>query len=137
MAVQYDTIVTTDDETSVIQVKELLNATANVDSANANTFNAYGNSMYKHIINQRIAAKVIGQSIGVDTTKNKYWFLVASSMKPIIYGEVDAPSVTSPREGNNGEEASTGSWNFYGRGLWGACIPSPVGIIGSKGDGTV
>lgn len=48
-----------------------------------------------------------------------------------------APSVTAPRDGNNGEDASTANWNFYMRALWGSCIPSPLGIIGSKGDGTV
>jgi len=137
MAVEYDTIVTTDFEPTVVQVKELLNATSNIDSANANTYNVYGSGSYKHVINRRIATRVIGKSIGADTTKNGYWFLIASAMKPVVYGEVEGPTVTSPREGNNGEDASTGSWSFYGRALWGACIPSSMGMIGSKGDGSV
>lgn len=135
MGVEYDTIVTPDYEPTVVQVKELLNATANVDSANANTYNKYQNG-FKHIINKRINTKFVGKSVGLDTSKNTYWFVCASSMAPIEYGEVEAPSVISPREGSNGEEASTGTWNWYGRALWGACIVSSMGIIGSKGDGT-
>ena len=38
----FDTIVCTDDEDTNNQIDELLNATADVTSANAGTFNVYG-----------------------------------------------------------------------------------------------
>lgn len=137
LGIDYNTIISSDDESTVIAIKELINATADITSANANTYNAYGKSYLKHTIAPRIATKISGSAVSVDTTKAKYWFLAASDAKPLIYGEVMAPSVVSPREGNNGEDASTGNWNWYLRALWGVACASPVGLIGSKGDGTV
>jgi len=49
-----DVIVTTDDPNTINQVRELLNATADVSTDNSGTFNAY-KSKYKHVVSGRIA----------------------------------------------------------------------------------
>ena len=131
MVLDYNTILTTDDEDTIIAVKELSNATADITSSNAGTYNVYKG--LKHIIAPRIATTANGW---VDTTKRKYWFLCSSDLQAIIYGEVEAPYVTTPRDGNNGEDASTQNWNFYTYARWGTAVASPRGIIWSKGDGT-
>jgi len=126
MTVEYDRIITTDDEETVVAVKELSNATADVTSSNASTYNAY--SGLTHVISKRIATTAIG---GVDTTKKKYWFLGSSQLSPIVLGMMSEPYIKTPRDGNNGEDISTENWNYVGFADWGTCIPSPRGIIGS------
>lgn len=131
MAVVYDKVITTDDEDTVIAVKELANATADVNSNNAGTFNVYRG--ISHVVAPRIATNAKG---GVDSTKRKYWFIGSSQLQPIIYGEMSAPAISTPRDGNNGEDIQTGNWNYVGFADWGTAVASPRGIIGSKGDGT-
>jgi hypothetical protein len=53
-----DTIITTDDANAINQVRELQNATANVDTANAGTFNVYKNA-YKHGVLVLLAGLVL------------------------------------------------------------------------------
>jgi hypothetical protein len=132
MALDYNIVITTDDEDTVIAVKELSNATADVTSSNAGTYNVYKG--LKHVIAPRIATTSIG---AVDTTKRKYWFLASSDLQPIIFGELEAPYMKTPRDGNNGEDAMTENWNFATFARWGIAVASPRGVIGSKGDGTV
>lgn len=133
MALTYDRVITTDDEDTVIAVKELANATADVTSSNAGTYNAYGKGSFTHVIAPRIATTAIG---GVDTTKRKYWFIASSMAQPIIFAELTAPTISTPMDGNNGEDVMTGNWNYVGFADWGIAVASPRGIIGSKGDGT-
>lgn len=132
MAKDYDRVITTDDEDTVIAVKELKNATADITSANAGTFNVYGKGSFQHVIAPRIATNVTG---GVDSTKRKYWFLASSQLAPIFYGELEAPYVKTPMDGNNGEDAMTENWNFVSFARYGIAVPSPIGILGSRGDG--
>ena len=134
MAIEYDTLLVPDNHSTIVAAKELINATADITSANANTYNAFGGSYLKLVVCPRIATTTTG---GVDTTKKTYWFLASSKAKPIIYGEAVAPQLSAPRDGNNGEDASTGNWNWYVRSIYGVAVPSPIGIIGSKGDGSV
>lgn len=131
MAIDYNKIITTDDEDTCVAVKELVNATADITSSNAGTYNVYKG--INHIVEPRIATTAIG---GVDTTKRKYWFVGSSDLQPIIYGEMAAPFIKTPRDGNNGEDAMTANWNFVLWAYWGICVASPRGIIGSKGDGS-
>lgn len=132
MALDYNKIITTDDEDTCIAVKELVNATADITSSNAGTYNVYRG--ISHVIAPRIATTAIG---AVDTTKRKYWFLGSSDVQPIIYGEMAAPFIKTPRDGNNGEDAMTANWNFVNWAYWGIAVASPRGVIGSKGDGSV
>ena len=131
MAIDYDRIITTDDEDTVIAVKELSNATADINSSNAWTYNVY--SKLKHIVAPRIATTSAGW---VDTTKAKYWFIGSSMLQPIIYGEMTAPNISTPRDWNNGEDIMTGNWNYVWFADWGTTVASPRWIIGSKWDGS-
>jgi hypothetical protein len=128
MALDYNIVITTDDEDTIIAVKELSNATADITSSNAGTYNVYKG--LKHVIAPRIATTAIGW---VDTTKRKYWFLWTSDIQPIIFGELTAPFIKTPRDGNNGEDAMSGNWNFVTFSFNWIVTPSPRGIIWSKG----
>ena len=126
MTVEYDRIITTDDEETVIAVKELSNATADVTSSNAGTYNVY--SGLTHIISKRIATTAVG---AVDTTKKKYWFLGSSQLAPIVLGMMTEPYINPPKSGNNGEDIETENWNYVGFADWGTAVPSGRGLIGS------
>lgn len=132
MAIDYNIVITTDDEDTVIAVKELSNATADITSSNAWTYNVYRG--LKHVIAPRIATTATGW---VDTTKRKYWFLGSSQIQPIIYWELEAPYVKTPRDWNNGEDALTENWNFVWFARYGIAVASPRWLIWSKWDWTV
>jgi len=80
MALDYSKIITTDDEDTIIAVKELVKATADITSSNAGTYNVYQG--VSHVIAPRIATTANG---GIDTTKRKYWFVGTTDVQPIIF----------------------------------------------------
>lgn len=129
MAMTADTILTTDDPNTINQVRELLNAQANVDSANAGTFNVFKGA-YKHVIAPRIATTGTGAT---DTTKRKYWFLIASKNSSMYFTVLNEPYLKTPMDGNNGEEFSSENWNYLAAADYGICIVSPEWVKGSSG----
>jgi hypothetical protein len=54
MAMEFDIIFSTDDPNTCNQIKELLNATADVSSDNSGTFNVYSNAL-RHVKIPRLA----------------------------------------------------------------------------------
>ena len=108
MVVTPDTIVTTDDPNTVNQVRELLKATADLDSDNSNTFNVYANK-YKHVVVPRIATTATG---AVDSSKAKYWALVSSRTSDLHLGMLESPYLKTPKDGNNGEDFLSENWNY-------------------------
>lgn len=127
-----DTIITTDDQNTINEVRQLMNATANVDSSNAGTDNVYSNK-YKHVVVRRLATTATGAP---DTTKRKYWFLADSKMSDFYYYELNAPYIKSPSNGNNGEEFASENWTYLAAADYLIAIVSGKWIRGSKGDGT-
>ena len=121
MAMAADTILTTDDPNTINQVRELFQATANIDSNNANTFNVYKNA-YKHVIAPRIATDA---NWAPDTTKRKYWFLIASKYSSMYFTILNEPYLKTPMDGNNWEEFSSENWNYMAVADYGICIVSP------------
>lgn len=103
-----DTIITTNDPNTNNQVRELLHATANVDTSNSGTMNVYKDA-YRHVPVSRIATTAAG---AVDTTKAKYWFLADSKNSNFYFSVLNEPYLKKPMDGNNGEEFATESWNF-------------------------
>jgi hypothetical protein len=132
MLMKADTIVTTDDPNTINQVRELMNATANVDTSNAGTFNVYKSS-YKHVTSGRIATTAIGAT---DTTKLKYWFLASSRYSDFYLCMLEQPYVKTPADGNNGEEFSSENWNFLTASTYGIAIVTGRWIRTSTGLGS-
>ena len=130
VVVNPDTLITTDDPTTVNDVLELFKATANTDSANAGTFNTY-RSKYKHVIVPSVRLNVNG---GVDTTKSKYWFLASSAKSDFYLCTLNEPYLKTPMDGNNGEDFSSETWNYLAGADYGIAIVSGKWIRGSKGD---
>jgi hypothetical protein len=116
-----DTILTTDDPNTINQVRELLFATADVTSSNAGTFNTYSNK-YTHIRSPHIATTAVGAP---DTTKAKRWALVASKATDFYLDILQAPTLSTPSDGNNGADILTGNWTYVVRGMHGIAIVTP------------
>lgn len=131
MTLRADTILTTEDPNTINQVRELMNATADVSTSNAGTFNVYKNK-YKHVTAARIATNAAG---GVDSTKAKYWALIASKASDFRLTILQQPTLSTPMDGNNGEDIATGNWNFVVRGVYGICIVTPRAFRLSTGLG--
>lgn len=124
-----DTILTTDDPNTINQVRELLNAQANVDTSNAGTFNVY-KWAYKHVIAPRIATTA---AWAPDSTKRKYWFLIASKNSSFYFTVLNEPYTKAPADGNNGEEFSSENWNYLTAASYGITIVSPEWVKCSTG----
>ena len=131
MALKYNTVYTSDDEVTIIAVKELSNATADITSSNAGTYNAY--KSIQHVVVPRLATTANGW---VDTTKSKYWFVASSEYPVITLGMLQEPKLYTPMDGNNGEDLLTGNWNYKVDSFYGIATPCARGIIWSKWDWT-
>lgn len=127
-----DYIITTDDEDTVLAVKELLNATADIASPNSNTYNNYTNAGYKHIASPLICTDNLGQR---DTSKEKYWFLQDSSLSSLYLTVITPAYSVLPTAGGNGDDLLSGAWTFLSGIDYGICEVSGRGTVGSKGTG--
>ena len=96
-------LITTDDPNTVNEVRQLLNATADVNSSNSGTSNVY-RSKYKHVANPRIATDSNG---GVDSTKAKYWFLASERASDFYMCELEAPYTELIKSNDSSE-----NWNY-------------------------
>lgn len=123
-------VVTTDDAVTVNQVKELLNATANPTSDNANTYNVYKNAV-QHVIVPRIATDANGQR---STSKEKYWFLVDSNLSSFYLTILEQPYLRTPSNVSTAVDFLTENLNFLSGVSYGIAVVSARGIVGSKGD---
>lgn len=132
MAVSPDTILTTDDPNTINQVRELIQATADVNSANSGTVNVY-KAKYTHVVAPRIATTAAG---AVDSTKAKYWALICNDISDFNLAILQQPKLSTPMDGNNGEDISSGNWNYVVRAMYGICIVTPKAFRISKGDGS-
>ena len=124
MSMKGDTIITTDDPNTINQVRELMNATANVDTSNSATFNVY-KSAYKHVILPRLATTATG---AVDTTKRKYRFLASSRDSDFYLCMLENPYLKTPMDGNNGEVFSSENRNYLAASTYGIGIVTPKWI---------
>lgn len=130
VVIKPDTIITTDNPADINQVKELLKATADIDTSNSGTFNVY-QSRYKHLIVPRIATTATGAT---DTNKARYWFLASSQHSDFYMCTLNEPYLKTPTDGNNGEDFATETWSYLTGADYGIAIVTAKWIRGSKGD---
>lgn len=127
-----DVILTSDDEDTVLAVRELLNATANVDSSNSGTYNNYPNANLRHIASAMVCSDAFGQR---DTTKEKYWFLIDSAGSSLYLTVITSPYYTVPTLSGNGTDPLSGSALFTSGMDYGIAEVSGRYTIGSKWTG--
>ena len=119
-------IVTTRDRNTVRKVKQLLKSQADPSSSNSGVVNTFEND-YDHIALPYIDTTATGAR---DTTKSKYWFLVAQGTWNGYYGVWDQPMLKTPDD-SGGKDFHNDDW-FYGtRGRYGIVTVSGKGLVGS------
>jgi len=133
VALDFDTLFTTDDPNTVNTAREILQSTAKVSAPNEGVKNVY-QAKYRHVILPLIATTA---AQAVDSTKAKYWGLVDSSDRgaQLYFSVEEEPNTTAPTPGSNADEFSTDDWKFKGRTSYAIVAVVGRGITLSKGDG--
>ena len=127
----FNTIVTGDDPATIRQVRQLMKSMSDVSVNNPGIVNVYEGT-YKHVVLPRLATTATG---AYDSTKSKYWFLIASGELEAHLGVWEAANLKKPATGNNGEDIHNDNWTFGTRGGYGICIVVARGCLASTGLG--
>lgn len=127
-----DVLWTTDDPNTNNTVREVLRATASVESgANNGVPNTYVGK-YRHVALPLVATDKDGN---VDSTKAKYWGLCSTMESSFYLGVSEEPYVIPPTVGD-GTNILTDDLYFGVRAEYMIVIPDPKFFSMSKGDGT-
>jgi hypothetical protein len=110
-------------------IDQLLNSTADVDAVQAGIVNVYKGKFTKVVL-PNLATDANG---AYDSTKKRWWGIAAIGQGEMgfqaHYGEWDAPRMTTPQPGNNGENIDTLNWTYATYAMFGSVIVSPKGLI--------
>jgi len=135
---KYTILWTTDDPNSVNTAKKILRSTATLGAPNEGVVNV-NQQKYKHVILPRVATDANGAA---DSTKAKYWGIVAPSVASAYLSIEQEPTMIRPKvngkelTSDNAEDVETDTVTWRGRGSYSICIVSGRGFQVSKGDGT-
>lgn len=127
----FNTIVTGNDPSTVREVRQLLNSTADMTQDNSGVTNVYKN-MYRHVILPRLATTAAG---AYDSTKAKYWMLMAVGEWQGYLSLFEAPNLKKPMTMNNGEDIHNDDWVFGVRVSYMILVVSAKGVLHSTGAG--
>lgn len=128
----FNTIITSDDPTTVNAVKQFLGSDSDGDQNNAGVMNVYKNK-YRHVVLPWLATTATGAR---DSTKRLWWFLAATGQGvkgwQAYYGEWEAPHMKDvPMDGKSNEDFANDNWSYATRGTWGICVVTGRGLIAS------
>lgn len=130
----FNTIVTSDDPTTVNTVKRFLKSTTDDTQQNPDVINVYENK-YRHIALPYLATDETGAR---NSAKKEWWFLVAAQQGvngwQAYYGEWEAPHMKdmTTQDTNANHNYSADVWTFGTRAGYGIKAVSGRGIIGSQ-----
>lgn len=132
---RFNTIVTSDDPTTINDVKQFLMSTTDVDQDNPGVVNVY-KGKYQHLELPWLATTAAGVP---NSAKAKYWGLVCSGQGQrgwqAYLGVWEAPNLKTPATGNNGEDFNNDNWTYGTRCTYGIATVSPRGFLWSTGVG--
>ena len=133
---EFDTVFTGDDPTTVDAVKILINSNTDPTQNNPGVVNTYANA-FRHVIVKRLATSATGAR---DTTKEKYWGYIATTGAPNMrwqayIGQWESPNLKTPAPGNNGEDMHNDNWTYGARCGYGIVTVTAAGFLGSTGLG--
>lgn len=125
----WNTIVTGTDPGTVRTVQQMLNSMADIDAVQAGIVNVYKNNK-KHIELPYLASTAAG---AYDSTKRRWWFLIAVGMNGWqgYVGDWISPTLKTPAPGNNGEDVHNLNWTYSSYCRYGIAVVSGKGLIGS------
>lgn len=125
----FNTIVTGNDPSTVRTVRQLLESTADVDASQSGVANTYSGA-FRHVMLKDMATTAAG---AYDTTKRRYWFLAATGQGMMGWqaylGVWQAPKLLTPSDTNNGMDIHNYNWTYSTYCMYGIATVSPKGII--------
>ncbi len=131
----FNTIFSSDDPSTVNDIKQFLQSTTDVDQNNPGVVNVY-KGKYRHVVLPYLATTAAG---AYDSTKAKYWGLIAAGQGingwQAYLGMWESPNLKTPSAGNNGEDIHNDEWTYGTRGTYGIETVSPRGFLLSTGLG--
>lgn len=127
----FNTIITSDDPSTVREVRQLLESTADVDAVQEGIKNMYKGSK-KHVILPYLPTTAAG---AYDSTKRKWWFIAATGQGvngwQAYVGNWIMPQLKTPSAGNNGEDIHNYNWTYSTYCRYGKVAVTGKGLIGS------
>ena len=135
--IRANTIVSSDDPTTVRAIRQVLESTADVDAAHTGVVNVY-EGKYTHVMLPYLATTALGAR---DSTKKKWWFLVASGQGAAgwqaYYGVFERPNMRKPVVVNGsemliGEDIHNDNVTFGTRGSHGIVTLAGRGLVASQ-----
>ena len=129
----FDTIFSSDDPTTLNDIKQFLESTADVDQNNPSVMNVYYRK-YRHVMLPWLDTTAAGVK---DSTKSKYWGLMATGMVrwQAYLGMWETANLKYPAANGNGEDVHNDNWTFGCRGRRGIRSVSGRGVMLSTGLG--
>lgn len=132
---RFNYIVSSDDPTTVNDVKTFLMSITDVDQNNPGVVNVY-KGKYQHLILPYLATTAAG---AYDSTKNRYWGIVAAGQGvngwQAYFGVQEQPRLLTPAPGNNGEDIHNDNWTYGTRCTFGVETVGSRGFVFSTGLG--
>lgn len=119
-----DAILTTDDPNTCNTMARINNSSSDLSYANSGVINV-NKARWKHIKSARIATTATGAP---DTTKAKYWFMMALKHSTAKLAIMEPASMKTP---SSEAEKSNDDITYGARGTFGVCIVTPEWVKGS------
>lgn len=134
---EFNTIITGDDPTTVDAVKTLVQSNTDPTQNNPGVINTYSGD-FKHVILPRLATTATG---AYDSTKVKYWAYAAiggniTTSWNAFVGIWEEPNLKVPTETNNGSDPHNDNMVFGCRAGWGIATVDSRGFMLSTGLGS-
>ena len=125
-----DTVVSTDDPSTVNTILEFLNSTASPTVSNSGVTNVY-KGKYRHIVLPYLATTATGAR---DSAKEKYWMLASVAHTDAVCEVSENPHLVAPSPKSNAEDFDNDDWKFKASASYGIEIVDPRWIVLSLGD---
>jgi hypothetical protein len=126
-----DTLITTNDPTTINIARQYLGSTADVESNNAGVLNPF-EGRYRHIILPFLSTKASG---AYDSTKANYYMLACLARTGARLLVAQEPMLIPPTE-NDGKEFETMDWKYATLGSFTPVFNDIRWIVFCKGDGS-
>lgn len=125
----WNTIVTGTDPSTARTVQQMLQSMADIDAVQAGIVNVYRNNK-RHIELPYLASTASG---AYDSTKRRWWFLIAVGMNgwQAYVGDWISPTLKTPAPGNNGEDVHNYNWTYSAYCRYGIAVVSGKGLVAS------
>ena len=128
----FNTIVSGDDPSTVRTIRQVLESTADVDAVQEGVKNVYM-GRFRHVILPNLATTAAG---AYNSAKRRWWFLVAAGQGVNgwqgYFGSWISPTLLTPNDSNAGMDIHNFNWTYSAYCRYGVATVSPKGLIGSN-----